>query len=95
MKIGIITFSDRNNMPYLKYYEDLYKYFDKNVNPSNFNRNLSNDETNTINLDERKFTMFLSNGDILNYHIDKWFSNVIVKNELIEDSNKFLSKNHF
>lgn len=49
----------------------IYKYFDKNVNPSNFNRNLSNDETNTINLDERKFTMFLSNGDILNYHIDK------------------------
>ena len=23
MKIGIITFSDRNNMPYLKYYEDI------------------------------------------------------------------------
>lgn len=25
MKIGIITFSDRNNMPYLKYYEDIIK----------------------------------------------------------------------
>lgn len=25
MKIGIITFSDRNNMPYLKYYEDIIR----------------------------------------------------------------------
>ncbi len=25
MKIGIITFSDRNNMPYLRYYEDIIR----------------------------------------------------------------------
>ena len=25
MKIGIIAFSGRNNMPYLKYYEDIIK----------------------------------------------------------------------